>query len=215
MSAVRRHWPFVLAPTVIALVVAAAVGISYQPIYTAQATMNVGRLNVSANAIPGYAVAIQNLAVSYGRLITADGVVTPVAAKLHLRAEPGPWGSERVAGPRGATHRRHRDRAERRRTPSISPTPRAQAFPPMWQTSTSVTLKRSTCKRNTSRRLPNSISSKRSSRAFRANQTVLRSSASASRCRTRCSRSSFRYRSSRTPTCNHRRAVDQRRSSRS
>jgi hypothetical protein len=30
-------------------------------------------------------VAIQNLAIAYGRLINADGVVAPVAAKMHLR----------------------------------------------------------------------------------------------------------------------------------
>jgi hypothetical protein len=82
-AAARRHWPFVIVPTIVAFALAAAIGYSIKPVYTAQATMNVGRLDVNTQSIPGYALAIQNLAAAYARLVTADGVVGPVAAKLH------------------------------------------------------------------------------------------------------------------------------------
>ena len=84
LEAARRHRTIVLAAVVLALAVATALGIAYKPTYTASTQLNVGRLDVSTQAIPGYAQAIQNLAVSYARLVNATGVVVPVAAQLHM-----------------------------------------------------------------------------------------------------------------------------------
>jgi len=84
-DAVRRHWPLVTAPVVVLLIAAVILGSTYKPTYTAQARLNVGRLDVSTQSIPGYAVGIQSLAVAYSRALTADAVVRPVAKKLHLR----------------------------------------------------------------------------------------------------------------------------------
>jgi hypothetical protein len=83
-QAVRRHWPLVVAPVVIMVAAAAAFGLSYRPTYTAEARLNVGRLDVTTQSIPGYANGIQSLAVAFARAVTADAVVRPVATKLRL-----------------------------------------------------------------------------------------------------------------------------------
>lgn len=94
-SAVQHNWRYVAVPAVVALLLAVAVGYAIKPVYTAQTTMNVGRLDVNTQAIPGYATAIQNLAAAYARLVTADGVLGPVATKMHLSI---PQVSARVNG---------------------------------------------------------------------------------------------------------------------
>lgn len=86
-NAVRRHPFLFLAPVVVALVIGAAVGLKLKPTYSAQAQLNVGKLNVSTQSIPGYAAAIDSLATAYARLVTADPVINGVAAKLHLRPQ--------------------------------------------------------------------------------------------------------------------------------
>src|SRR5947209_7690170 len=83
-QAARRHWALTWLAVLIMLAAAAAAGLSYKPTYSAQARLNIGRLDVSTQAIPGYAQAIQTLAVAYARLVTSNGVVVPVADQLHI-----------------------------------------------------------------------------------------------------------------------------------
>jgi capsular polysaccharide biosynthesis protein len=83
VEAMRRHWRFVLAPIIVLLAVAAIIGASYKATYTAGVRLNVGRLDVATQSIPGYSAGIQSLAVAYARVVTAEGVVDPVATKLH------------------------------------------------------------------------------------------------------------------------------------
>lgn len=84
VDAVRRHLAWALVPVVVLLVAAAALGAAQKPTYTATARLNIGRLDVSTQSIPGFALGVQSLAVAYARVVTADGVVLPVAEKLHL-----------------------------------------------------------------------------------------------------------------------------------
>ncbi len=83
-QAVRSHWILFILPVILLVVAGAVVGIKLNPTYSAEADLNVGRLDVAAQAIPGYAQAIQNLASAYARLATADSVVIPIAQKLRL-----------------------------------------------------------------------------------------------------------------------------------
>jgi uncharacterized protein involved in exopolysaccharide biosynthesis len=84
VDAVRRHWRLVVLVVGVALVLGLGYGLSYQPVFVAQTRLNVGRLDVSTQAIPGYATGIQSLAVSYARTVSADEVVRPVARRLGL-----------------------------------------------------------------------------------------------------------------------------------
>jgi capsular polysaccharide biosynthesis protein len=84
VDAVRRQWPVVLAPIVVLLIAAALIGSAQKPTYTAQARLNIGRLDVATQSIPGFAVGVQSLAIAYSRVVTSDGVVIPVAQKLGL-----------------------------------------------------------------------------------------------------------------------------------
>jgi hypothetical protein len=82
LDALRRHLPIALLPVV--LLVAVAVGISYarEPVYTSEARLNVGGLNLTQQSIEGYTAAVTQLAVAYSRSVHATGVVTPVARRL-------------------------------------------------------------------------------------------------------------------------------------
>jgi hypothetical protein len=79
-----------------------AIGIRREPVYTAEARLNVGNVDVSSQALPGYVVATQSLAASYSRAIVSQEVVRPVAASLrrsevdvasHVSASPVPESS--------------------------------------------------------------------------------------------------------------------------
>jgi capsular polysaccharide biosynthesis protein len=84
VDAVRRDWRLVALVVGLALAVGVALSVVYKPSFTAQTRLNVGRLDVSTQSIPGYAAGIQSLTVSYARTLSADEVVRPVAKRLGL-----------------------------------------------------------------------------------------------------------------------------------
>jgi capsular polysaccharide biosynthesis protein len=101
-AAVLRH-PFLFA-LVFLLCAGAGVylGLSREPIYTAETRLNVGNIDVTNQALPGYVSATQSLAGSYSRAIDSQGVITPLARRLdqppdavaaHVRASPIPSSS--------------------------------------------------------------------------------------------------------------------------
>lgn len=83
--AARRHWMLVLLPMLLLVPVVAVVAAKRTPTYSAEARLIVGQLNISTpGAIAGYAQAAQDLAATYPLLIDTDGVVKPVARRLHV-----------------------------------------------------------------------------------------------------------------------------------
>jgi capsular polysaccharide biosynthesis protein len=84
LESARRYWALVLVPIVIFIAAGGAIALARSPVYTAQARMQVGRLNISTpGAISGYAEAAITLASGFSRAITADGVVDPLAGRFH------------------------------------------------------------------------------------------------------------------------------------
>jgi Capsular polysaccharide biosynthesis protein len=74
----------VIIPTLLLVGAAIALGTTRAPNYTAETRLTVGRLDVSSQAVPGVVAANQSLAATYSRLVTAEGVVDPVAVRLGL-----------------------------------------------------------------------------------------------------------------------------------
>lgn len=82
LVAAGRHPLLFLLPIVVLLAVAVALGLQRHPLYTAQAQLSVGRLDVNAQAIPGYVQASDELAGTYSRVLDAAQVIDPAARKL-------------------------------------------------------------------------------------------------------------------------------------
>ncbi|MBA2580268.1 MAG: hypothetical protein H0V03_05435, partial [Thermoleophilaceae bacterium] len=80
-SAVRRHWLLASLPALLLALAAVAIAFQRDPAYTAQVRLNVGRLDIGAQSIPGLVQGSQALASAYSRVIDAQPVVKPVAAK--------------------------------------------------------------------------------------------------------------------------------------
>jgi capsular polysaccharide biosynthesis protein len=83
---VRRHWFTVLAPVILLVAAAVAVGTQRAPTYTAEARVTVGSPDVAPGALAGFAVATESLASSFSRAIDAEQVVDPIAQRLGLPA---------------------------------------------------------------------------------------------------------------------------------
>jgi succinoglycan biosynthesis transport protein ExoP len=80
----RRFWWLILG---LALLLGAAgvyVGSKRGATYTAAASVNVGRVDIRSQALPGYMSAAQALASSYSRVATGDRAAAAIGARLHL-----------------------------------------------------------------------------------------------------------------------------------
>jgi hypothetical protein len=86
-AALLRH-P-ILAVLCLALVLgpALAFALARSPEYGAETRLLVGRVDVEAQAVPGFTEATQDLAALYARLVDTEAVVEPVAAELGLGAD--------------------------------------------------------------------------------------------------------------------------------
>lgn len=87
LASVARH-PFLVAiPIIVLVAVAAFLGARRTPVYTADASVQVGRLDVSSpGALSAFSTATESLASAYSRALQADSVISAVAAKAHLPA---------------------------------------------------------------------------------------------------------------------------------
>lgn len=82
-EAVRRHWLTALLPLVVFLGAAAALAVSRPPVYTAQARLAIGGIDLTApGALSGFSQASQSLASTYSRAVTAEPVVQQVAQQV-------------------------------------------------------------------------------------------------------------------------------------
>ncbi|MBV9213185.1 MAG: hypothetical protein JOZ25_06015 [Actinobacteria bacterium] len=83
LQALRRNLVLAAIPVVVLLAAALALGLVRKPVYTAEARLNVGGLNLTQQSVEGYVTAVQALSVAYARSIDAPRVIGPVAKQLH------------------------------------------------------------------------------------------------------------------------------------
>jgi hypothetical protein len=86
LRGVVRRWPVVVATTVVLVAAALAAGLVQSPTYTATSDINVGRVDVRVQTLPGYVAGAQALAGAYSRVATSDQIVTGLARRLRLPA---------------------------------------------------------------------------------------------------------------------------------
>ena len=86
-DSLRRYWwiPLLLALTGAGIGV--VLGLARDPVYTADAKLNVGRVDVATQSIPSFAVASRNLADIYARAIVAKPVVQEIREEAGLDRE--------------------------------------------------------------------------------------------------------------------------------
>jgi capsular polysaccharide biosynthesis protein len=97
VQAVQRHLLLFLAPIVILSGAAFAYAKVRDPVYSSDAQINVGGVNLTTQSIPGYTVAVAQLAVAYARSVDATPVlnsvsrragITPLEAAQQMSATP-------------------------------------------------------------------------------------------------------------------------------
>jgi len=79
LESALRHPFLVLLPVLVLVAAAIAIGLSRAPVYSAQARINVGRVDVPAYTLQGVEIGNATLAVSYARAIAAPAVIDPAA----------------------------------------------------------------------------------------------------------------------------------------
>lgn len=84
LDAFRRYWYVVLVPAIVLAAGAVALGLERKPSYTAEAELNVGRVDIGTQAIPGFVEGAQTLADAYSRIADSQAVTDPVARKLRI-----------------------------------------------------------------------------------------------------------------------------------
>jgi len=86
-DAIRRYWPAVLLPVLALCGVALVLAQNRAPTYHAEARLNVGGFNITAQEVPGFAGGAIQLATTYSRAVYSPSVLKPVAKKLHRKPE--------------------------------------------------------------------------------------------------------------------------------
>lgn len=84
IAAALREPLITVVPVIALLLPSLAFGLFGKATYTAESRVLVGRLDVESSAVPGYAQASIDLASTYARLVSGNGVDDRVAARLHL-----------------------------------------------------------------------------------------------------------------------------------
>jgi capsular polysaccharide biosynthesis protein len=96
---IARRWPLVLVITLLCGAAGAVVGLKRSPNYTASSSINVGRVDVRVQALPGYVAGAETLAGAYSRIVDSQVILQPVARRLgmsplqlanHVAATPVP-----------------------------------------------------------------------------------------------------------------------------
>ena len=82
LTALRRRWGVGALLSLLGLLVGLAAAATRPVQYTAEARLVVGQLDVSSQAVPGFALATQQLATTYARLIVADTIRADIANTL-------------------------------------------------------------------------------------------------------------------------------------
>ena len=85
LTALRRHWGVGALLALLGLLAGLAATATRPVQYTAEARLVVGQLDVSSQSVPGFALATQQLATTYARLIVADPIRADIANTLGSR----------------------------------------------------------------------------------------------------------------------------------
>ena len=80
-EAVGRYWWLPLLLGLLGAAAGLALAYARSPVYTAEASLNAGRLDVQAQAVPGYTQATQALADAYSRVASSAAVLDAVARR--------------------------------------------------------------------------------------------------------------------------------------
>src|SRR5215211_5809799 len=97
LDAVRRYPWHALIPLIACLALALVLSTLRSPIYTAEAQLGIGRIDVSTYSIPGFVSASRDLAAAYSRALRTTAVNRPLARQLHT--SPAEVGSRLSASP--------------------------------------------------------------------------------------------------------------------
>jgi capsular polysaccharide biosynthesis protein len=84
VQAIQRNLPLFLVPIVVLAGLAVAIAKIREPVYSSDAQINVGGVNLTTQSIPGYTVAVAQLAVAYSRSVNAVPVVKSVAKRAGI-----------------------------------------------------------------------------------------------------------------------------------
>jgi capsular polysaccharide biosynthesis protein len=84
LAAARAHPLWVAATAVVVLAAAVAYGLVRTPTYTAEGRVAITKVDVQTQALPGYALAAQQLASAYARAAQSSTVQSCTARALHL-----------------------------------------------------------------------------------------------------------------------------------
>jgi capsular polysaccharide biosynthesis protein len=84
LDALRRFWWVVVLTGLIGAGLGVAYGLTRDEVYTADAELSVGRVDVATQAIPGFVAASRTLADTYSRAISAKKVVDRISRRTGL-----------------------------------------------------------------------------------------------------------------------------------
>lgn len=84
VTAMRMRPFLTLLPVLLLLAPALAWSLLRSPVYTSESRLVVGDLGFTAQAVPGYVLASQQMAETYARLASSGVVIDAAARKLHL-----------------------------------------------------------------------------------------------------------------------------------
>ncbi len=100
LESALRHPILTLLPLIAAIGAAAALGLERAPVYSADARINVGRVDVPAYTLQGVTIGNSTLAASYARAIIAPEVVTAAARKARVPVQAAAQGLSASQVPR-------------------------------------------------------------------------------------------------------------------
>lgn len=86
LAAARRHLPLAVLAVLIGTALGVGLAISRPPTYSAEARLAVGSTSLTAQAVPGYALAAQELAANYARYVNNAEEQSALQRDLHLGA---------------------------------------------------------------------------------------------------------------------------------
>lgn len=81
---IARRWWLVLIMAVIGVAAGYAVADRRAPVYTATSEINVGRVDVRVQALPGYVAGAESLASAYSRIVESNQILEPVGRQLGI-----------------------------------------------------------------------------------------------------------------------------------
>jgi capsular polysaccharide biosynthesis protein len=84
LEAVLRHPFLTVIPLLLLVGAALAIGLTRDPVYTAQARINVGRVDVPAYTLQGVTIGNETLAAGYARTISAAPVINRAAKRARV-----------------------------------------------------------------------------------------------------------------------------------